>query len=173
MDRRAWKFVFFSSKKERKLIYVNSDGKVLLGNPREDNRAEENRHVDHDGDVKELPLTLLLQILFINTEHLPKHQADEEDDGKNKDMCNHLYRHVPEAPQAAQPLVLNLLVLGQQQVLQLAINISVLRFSRFLMRQSEVPSAEDLVAIKVRCVVNSFNERRPIRAQQAYGYDDE
>lgn len=49
-------------------------------------------------------------------------------------MRDDLNRDVPEALELAQPLVLDFFVLGQQQILQLAVNVSVLRLSRFLVR---------------------------------------
>lgn len=88
-------------------------------------------------------------------------------------MSNHLYCNVPEASHLAKPFVLNLFVLGPQEILEFAVNILVLRFSCFHVRESEVPSTKDLVTIQVWRVGDSFDERRSIRAQETYGYDDE
>lgn len=118
-----------------------------LGDPREHNGTEENRHVHSHRDIKEFPLTFLLQILLVNTEHFPQQIPDKENYCENENVRDHLNRHVPKAAQSTQPLILDFLVLGQQQILQLPMDIFVLGFSCFDMRQPEIPSAEDLVTI--------------------------
>lgn len=64
-------------------------------------------------------------------------------------------------------------MLRQQQIFELTVNIFVLRLGRFLMRQTEIPSAKDLVTIQVGRVIDGFNKRRSIRAQETNRYDDE
>lgn len=73
-------------------------------------------------------------------------------------MCDDLYCDVPEALHLAEPLVLDFLVLAEQQVLKLAMNVSVLRFGCFHIRQPEIPGAENLVTVKVRSVVQRLDE---------------
>lgn len=88
-------------------------------------------------------------------------------------MCDDLNCHVPEALHLAEPFVFDFFVLGPQQILQLPKNVLVLCFGCFLIRQSEVPSAKDLVTIEIGRVVDGLNEGRSIRAQETYRYDDE
>lgn len=88
-------------------------------------------------------------------------------------MCDDLNGYIPEPLNSAQSLVFDLFVLREQQILELAVNVFVFRLSCFLMREAEIPGAEDFVAIQIWCVVDSFNKRRSIRAQETYGNNDE
>lgn len=157
----------------RSMLNLTKRFSYSLRYPSEDDWAEENRRIDNDWDVQELPLILSIWIFLVNAEQIPKQHSNEDNDRENEDMCDDLNGNVPESLDSAQPFVLNLFVLTHKQIFEFTEDVLLLRYRCFLVGQSKVPSAEDFVTVEIRSIVNSLDERRPIRAKQTNRYDDE